>query len=240
MKILLLGGTAEAREVAQALQGREVVYSLAGATDNPAPTGIPSRIGGFGGVAGLAAFLRDGGFTHLIDATHPFAAQMKRHVDLAALETSVGAVHLLRPAWGGILQKVENVSDLASAAAAVPPGARVFLALGSRHLETFRTRSDVGFWVRSITQKTDNAPFTFLVGRPPFSVEEESATLRQHQIDTLVLRDSGGSGGLAKVVAAQRLGMRIIVIDRPPPPSGLVVSSVAEVLQWLGREEAKW
>ena len=238
MKILLLGGTAEAQELARHLQAWDAVYSLAGATESPIISGLSTRIGGFGGVDGLAVFLRDGQFTHVIDATHPFASQMKRHVDLAVLTSKIAAIHLIRPAWD--IEGIERVADLVAACMALQTGARVFLALGSRHSETFQMRLDVAFLVRSIDPKTDRAPFTYVTGRPPYSVEEEVTTLQKHRIDTVVLRDSGGSQGQSKLVAARQLGLRLILIDRPEPPSGLVVSSVAEVLVWLGEEQAKW
>ncbi len=231
MKVLLLGGTAEARELARHLVGHDAVYSLAGATEKPAIPGLSTRIGGFGGVAGLVKFLRAGGFTHVIDATHPFAAQMKRNVDLAVADTAIDAIHLIRPAWE--LDEVARAADLDAAARTLKSGSRVLLALGSRHSETFQSRKDVAFWVRSIDEKIDQGSFTYITGKPPFSVEEEKATFQKYGIDTLVMRDSGGAEGLAKLFAARQVGLRVVVVDRPVVPQSLVVKSVQEVLQWL-------
>jgi len=231
MKILLLGGTSESRELAGHLQGYDAVYSLAGATENPAISGLSTRIGGFGGVEGLRSYLRDGRFSHVVDATHPFAARMKTHVDLALAGTDVAAIHLIRASWE--LDQVERVAGLTQASSVLKAGEKVFLALGSRHSETFQLRSDVQFWARSIDPKNDVGSFAYITGKPPFSVEEETATFQKLGIDTLVMRDSGGAEGMSKLLAARKLGLRVVVVNRPALPHGLVVQSVKEVLQWL-------
>ncbi len=240
MKILVLGGTAEARQIAGNLTGRDAMFSLAGATVEPKPPGIPMRHGGFGGVAGLARFLGENRFSHVVDATHPFAARMQRNAGLAAAELGIAAIHLVRPAWTTESGDAENARTLAEAARMPLPGSRVFLALGNRHLQEFERRPDLDFVVRTLDASKNQGRFTFISARPPFSVEAEALTFRQHRIDTLVLRNSGGAEGLSKVVAARQLGLRIIMIDRPPAPEGLAVQTVAQVLDWLGKEETKW
>ena len=244
MRILLLGGTAEARDLSRqiAAAGHGLITSLAGVTDRPAPQGGALRQGGFGGADGLATFLRTERITHLIDATHPFAVRMKSNAIAAALATGCPILRVLRPAWP-TAPEWRLVPDLAAAAAALPRGARVFLSTGRNSLQHFAGRDDVEFHARVIDDRPGPFPLArggFLIGRPPFSVEEEAATLRAHRIDVLVSRNSGGTGGIEKLLAARTLGLDIVMVERPaidgvdqndrPEP---VAETVAEALAWL-------
>lgn len=239
MKILLLGGTAEARVICAALRGHEIVLSLKGLTNAAVPEQVTLRKGGFGGSEGLERVLRAENFSRLIDATHPFASAMKRNAGMAANAAGIPFVHLIRPAWGAGIAGGERVGSMSAAARALAPGERAFLAIGAQHLQSFATRSDVHLVARSIMRAQIPQNITLLIARPPFSVEEEEQTFREHRIGTLVLRDSGGADGFSKVIAAQRLGLRIILIDRPEPPAGLVVEKAGDVLDWLAKG-AQW
>jgi precorrin-6A/cobalt-precorrin-6A reductase len=230
VKILLLGGTAEARSLIPALARHEVVMSLAGLTEAPDP-GVAQVTGGFGGAEGLAEFLASGSFAALIDATHPFAIGMKRQAAEAAGRAGLPCLHLLRPAWR--IDGARDVADAEAAAGLLPPGSRPFLALGSRHLDPFAARTDLSFLVRAVAAQPDRPPFRFVAGRAPFSLGQEIALFRRHRITHLVARNSGGSAGLAKFGAARALGLPVLLIRRPPPPEGLVFPDPAGLVAWL-------
>jgi precorrin-6A/cobalt-precorrin-6A reductase len=240
-RLLILGGTAEAVELARACVARpglEVISSLAGRTRTP---GLPPgevRIGGFGGAAGLARFLADRRIDRVIDATHPFAAQIGAHAEQACREARVPRVRLLRPPW--TRQPGDNwieVADLAEAAQRLPElGRRVFLTVGHQDLGAF-ARVDLWFLVRTI-EPPGVLPLRhgqWLAGRGPFAVEDELKLLLAHAIDVLVTKASGGAATYAKLAAARQLGLRVVMIRRPPPSPGPVVDSVEAALAWLER-----
>jgi precorrin-6A/cobalt-precorrin-6A reductase len=240
-RLLILGGTAEAVELARACVARpglEVISSLAGRTRTP---GLPPgevRIGGFGGAAGLARFLADRRIDRVIDATHPFAAQIGAHAEQACRKARVPRVRLLRPPW--TRQPGDNwidVADLAEAAQRLPElGRRVFLTVGHQDLGAF-ARVDLWFLVRTI-EPPGVLPLRhgqWLAGRGPFAVEDELALLRAHAIDVLVTKASGGAATYAKLAAARQLGLPVVMIRRPPPPPGPVVDCVEAALAWLER-----
>lgn len=238
MKVLILGGTAEGGELARRLQGQDVVLSLAAEPVGGRDYAVPLRIGGFGGAAGLAAALRAGGFARVIDATHPFAAQMKANADAACEAAGVPLLHLLRPGWTLPIAVFEEPADLASAAAALKPGSRVFLALGGRHLDAFRRRDDLHMVARMMVPDAGWPGLEVIVAAPPFSLEAEMEMLRSHRIDTLVARNSGGISGMAKLLAAGRLGLRVLLVQRPPVPGGRIVETVEAAMNWLDERGA--
>ena len=208
---LILAGTAEARALTHQAEvaGFQFIASLAGATERPHNLGGALRVGGFGGADGLRQFLRDHSVRWLIDATHPFAAQMSANAAAATRAERVPLLQVIRPPWP-VGECWEVVPDLAAAAKAVVPGARAFLATGRGSLRFFADRRDVFFVVRVIDENPSRFPLAkghFLASRPPFSVEEEVATLSDHRIDTLVVRNSGGTGGTEKLRAAETLGL---------------------------------
>jgi precorrin-6A/cobalt-precorrin-6A reductase len=238
-KLLILGGTAEAVELATACAARpvlEVISSLAGRTRVP---GLPPgevRIGGFGGTEGLARFLVERGIDQVIDATHPFAAQMGAHAEQACREAGVPRLRLLRPPWVPVPgDRWIEVADCAEGAPRLPElGRRVFLTVGRRDLDAF-AQLDLWFLVRTI-EPPGVLPLRqgqWLAGRGPFAVEDELALLRTHAIEVLVTKASGGGATYAKLVAARHLGLPVLMVRRPPPPSGPVVDSVAAALAWL-------
>lgn len=241
-RVLILGGTTEALALAEACAARphlEVLSSLAGRTRAPTLPSGEVRFGGFGGTEGLARFLIERGIDRLIDATHPFAMRIGAHAEEACRRTQVPRLRLLRPPW----QREPDdrwieVADLAEAARRLPSlGRRAFLTVGHRDLEAF-TELDLWFLVRTIEPPKAALPLVrahWLGGRGPFAVEDELQLLRTHEIDVLVTKASGGDATYAKLVAARRLGLPVVMIRRPPPPPGAVVASVDAALAWLDR-----
>ena len=222
-KILILGGTKEAAELAAELTaaGHDVTTSLAGRTAEPAPVAGKVRIGGFSGngktgVEGLADWLAENGFTRLIDATHPFAKRISANAEAAARLTGIAFERRTRTPW----QKqpgdtwIETAS-LEEARDAIPANARILLALGSQHIEPFVTRSDVHFLIRMVDPPTEPLPFgshELVLGKPSSEAAEEMALLQRHRITHIVCRNSGGSGAYGKIEAARKLGLPVIMI----------------------------
>lgn len=237
-KLLILGGTAEAAELAARLAGDprlETVTSLAGLTRLPAPVSGRMRRGGFGGPDGLAAFLSEGGYDGMVDATHPFAAQIAAHAAEAAAKAGVKRVKLARPAFERTSgDRFVPVPDVEAAAAALPEGARVFLAAGRRELAPFAARKDLWCLIRMIEAPSGEAlpAGEVILGRPPDDPEAEMALLKEHRIGWIVSKDSGGRAG-AKIVAARRLGLPVVLIERPPRPAGETLPTVSDVVAWI-------
>jgi len=233
MRILLLGGTAEARELAEmlAIRGVDAVLSLAGVTDAP-PSPLPHRKGGFGGEQGLIDYLQAAQITQLIDATHPFAAQMSRHASAASKATGIPLLRLTRPAWPLQPQWLQ-VSSIAEAAVALPKGARAFLALGAQSLAPFATRPDVWFLTRSIQPPATRLPGETILARPPFALADEIALMQAHKITHLVTKNAGGAQTIAKLHAATELGIQLVIITRPVLPPAAEVSSTHDALKAL-------
>lgn len=229
MTLLLLAGTREARELSLALSDVPLISSLAGVTQRPAALAGTLRVGGFGGVSGLVAFLRSHAIRAVVDATHPFADQMSRHAFEACRRAQTPLLQVVRPPWA-IDASWQSASDLDAAAGMLPPGAHVFLATGRMSLSAFAARSDVSFTVRVIDKKPDPFPLAqgrFLVSHPPFTVPQEIATLGNMKVDVLVSRNSGGTGGAEKLEAAKQLGIPVIMVERPDLPRAPRVETVA-------------
>jgi precorrin-6A/cobalt-precorrin-6A reductase len=242
MRVLILAGTREAGALAKACAARpglEAISSLAGRTRAPREVPGEVRVGGFGGADGLACFLRARGVDRLIDASHPFAEQIGRHAEHACRVTGVPRLRLLRPPWQPVTgDHWVEVADLAEAARRLPEfGRRAFLTVGHKDLGAFASVADVWFLVRTIEppQGPGLRRALWLQGRGPFLPEAELALLRDHAIDVLVTKASGGEATYAKLAAARRLGLPVIMVRRPPPPPGPVVATVAEALDWLNR-----
>lgn len=240
MRILVLGGTGEARALASRLvdAGVPVLSSLAGRVRRPTPPPGPVRIGGFGGAAGLAAFLREGGFTGVVDATHPFAATITRHAVAAAAAAGVPLLVLRRPGWV-IDPAWRAVPDMPAAAVAVRdwPGGAVFLTTGRRDLAVFAGDGAHRFLVRTVDPPEGDVPprMTLLLDRGPYTVDGERELLRAHGIGLLVTKDSGGTMTAAKLAAARDLGVPVVVVRRPPLPGGCrVAGTVEDALDWVG------
>jgi precorrin-6A/cobalt-precorrin-6A reductase len=232
--ILVLGGTAEGRELASVLPG--AVYSLAGRLADPLLPSSAVRVGGFGGVAGLVEWLRERGPRAVVDATHPFAQQMSAHAVEACTVAGVPLLRLQRPGWtAGPGDRWTRVASLAAAAEALPLlGSRVLLTTGRQDLAAF-AGLDLEFVARMVEAPSGPVParLVTVLGRPPWSLGDDQALLQKHRIEVLVTKDSGGPTA-AKLVAARALGIPVLMVDRPPVPAAFQVPSVAEALAWLG------
>jgi precorrin-6A/cobalt-precorrin-6A reductase len=241
--ILLLGGTGEAGLLAQAIIDRfgdavALTTSLAGRTARPMPIPGNVRIGGFGGIDGLTAYLREHRIELVIDATHPFADQISAHASRACAALGVDRLMLARPMWQRHrLDRWIEVSDLAGAAAIVGKvGRRAWLTVGASELEAFAHVTEVRFLVRLIHAPTQPLPLRLhevLIGRGPFSVLEEQHVLQRHAIDVLVCKASGGAATEAKLIAAREASLPVIMVRRPPAEPGEAVASIDAALGWL-------
>lgn len=232
LKVLILGGTTEGRELAAACAGRFMtVSSLAGRTGSPIIPAGELRIGGFGGPGGLADYLRASRIQAVVDATHPFAATMTEHAAAATAAVGVPLLVLRRPGWieqpGDDWQRVATVG---AAAAALKPG-RVFLTTGRQEIGAFAGRYDCSFLARSVEPPVPPMPLNLevLIDRGPFTVGGEKRLLAG--MDVLVTKDSGGAD--AKLVAARELSVPVIMIDRPAIPAVPTVASVGDAIRWL-------
>jgi precorrin-6A/cobalt-precorrin-6A reductase len=242
VRILILGGTGEAREIAGVLvtAGADVISSLAGRVRQPRLPEGPVRIGGFGGADGLAAFLREERITHVVDATHPFAGAITANAARAATDADVPLLVLRRPGWDAD-PSWENVADISAAAGAVAhwPGKDVFLTTGRRDLAAFAADDSHRFLVRTVDPPDGPVPprMMLILDRGPYTVEGESALMREHRVGLLVTKNSGGPMTAAKLTAARDLGVHVVMVARPPlPPGSTAVATVPEALRWLGTD----
>lgn len=242
-RVLILGGTSEARLLAERAHAGlgerlRIMTSLAGRTSEPAPVMGEVRRGGFGGVEGLAAYLRAARIDLLIDATHPFAAQISRQAALAAAATGIPRLALVRPFWqpqaGDSWIEVDDAS--AAAAALGPKHRRVWLTVGTSDLGAFAGRIGTWFLVRRVEPPAEPIPladYQLIFGRGPFTLVDEQRVLSEYRIEALVCRASGGTATEAKLVAAREASLPVVMIRRPPIPAGPVAWTVDEALTWL-------
>lgn len=216
----------------------DAVYSYGGRTRAPADQPLPTRVGGFGGVSGLADYIRRERITHVIDATHPFAAEMSRHAIEACAQTGTPLIALERAPWTKAPGDIWiEVADVTTAAAALPETpANVFLAIGRQHIAPFAAAPQHVYTLRFVDPPEAPLPFAadVIVSRGPFTFDGELEMMRARSIARIVARNSGGDGARAKIDAARMLGLPVIMIARPKLPERLRVESVAEIMQWLG------
>ncbi|WP_329065476.1 cobalt-precorrin-6A reductase [Amycolatopsis sp. NBC_01480] len=239
MSVLVLGGTAEARALAAELHERDfrVVSSLAGRVARPRLPVGEVRVGGFGGVDGLAAWLREHEIEAVVDATHPFAERIGSNAFAAAEQTGVPLLRLERPGW----QESEGdhwhwAGDLAEAAALLPGlGRRVFLTSGRQGLAAFASLNELWFLIRCVDPPEPPLPahHEVLLDRGPYEVDSERALITEHGVDVLVTKDSGGAMTAAKLTAARELGLPVVVVRRPARPATTVAANVAEAVEWV-------
>ncbi|WP_146875814.1 cobalt-precorrin-6A reductase [Halovibrio variabilis] len=240
MNILILGGTSEASALASLLAERAIpaTFSYAGRVSTPKPQPLPTRIGGFGGVDGLVAYLQQAGISHLIDATHPFAEQMSRHALAAAAQCNIPLMAFTRPAWQP--QPDDDWTPVASMAEAVNqldgPPQRIMLAIGRQHLEAFAAMPQHHYLLRLVDRLDHPLPLphhTVTVDRGPFSMAGDLALLKDHGVERLVCKNAGGDGAVSKLTAARVLGLPVVVIERPTLPSRRECHALDDVLAWL-------
>ena len=243
-RLLILGGTAEAAALARRLDGvpgLAVTSSLAGRTTGGRDLPGDLRVGGFGGVDGLAAYLARARIDLVVDATHPFASQITRNAAAACTAADVPRLRLQRPAWQPVEgDRWERVADAGEAARALRRyGAKVFLATGRTDLAAFAHLGDKHFLVRLVEPPKaplELAHFTLVTGRGPFREADDRVLLEHHAIDVVVTKNSGGDGAAAKLAAARHLGLPVVMIDRPAEPAGEIVGDVEAARDWvLGR-----
>lgn len=236
--LLLLAGSGESRELAARLVPRGgVTASVPDCPRTFGPLPVPTRIGRFGGESGLAQYIESAGIGAVLDATHPFAAQMGRRASAVCARLGLPFARLLRPAWrpgpGDVWTEVPSEAEVRHH---LRPGQRVFATTGRATLEALAGDVPARFLVRRMAPDTppdDMKNVEYIIGKGPFSVEEEIETLSRLKIDVLVARNAGGTPSRSKVEAARALGLPVILIARPPQPPGPRLRSVAEALQWV-------
>lgn len=220
----------------------EGTLSLAGITRSPKPSPLETRIGGFGGADGLARYLREHGIDALLDATHPFAATMSANAAAAAATASVPCLAVCRPAWEEQAgDRWVHVADMPAAAVALGAAPRtVFLTIGRKDLAPFRNATQHRYLIRSVDPPPEDLPVgaTFIAARGPFAAVDEERLMRAHRIETIVTKNSGGSATVAKLTAARRLGLPVVMVERPRP-AGAPVSTVDEAWDWLAARHAE-
>lgn len=236
----MLGGTTEARALAARLHGLpgfDVTSSLAGRVAAPVLPAGETRVGPFGGVEGLVGWLRLHGTDVVVDATHPFAGQITRHAVAATAALRVPLLVLRRPGWTAQPgDRWHRVPTAAAAAALLPAlGRRVFLATGRGDLTAFAAVDGHWFLLRAVDPPGPPLPrhHHLVLDRGPFTVDGERSLLREHRVDVVVSRDSGGAATAAKLAAARDLALPVVLLDRPAPPDAPVVATVEEAVRRL-------
>ncbi len=244
MRVLILGGTTEATELARRIAGDarfDATLSLAGRTSSPRPQPIATRTGGFGGAEALARWLGDEKIEAVVDATHPYADQISANAVFACREAHVPLASIVRPAWqaepGDRWQTVPNTE--AAATALGPERRRVFLSLGRQELAAFAAAPQHHYLGRSIDPPQGIAlppDIRFVLARGPFDPLAEEKLLADEKIEVIVSKNSGGSAIYAKIAAARALGLPVVMIARPPKQTGHPVASAEAALAWLSHE----
>jgi precorrin-6A/cobalt-precorrin-6A reductase len=237
---LILGGTTEASALAQKLAdlGETAVLSYAGRVDEPKAQPVEVRVGGFGGVAGLVDYIRMNNVSHLVDATHPFAAGMSGNAVQAAAITGIPLIALTRAPWAPVPgDDWARVPDIPAAVAALSgPPQRVFLALGRMHLAGFAAQPQHHYILRLVDPPESPPPLpqhSVIVARGPFDLAGDMALMEQHGVQRVVAKNAGGKGASAKLAAARALGLPVLMIDRPVLPHRAEAQTVAAVIDWL-------
>ena len=240
-RILILGGTTEARALGERLAkrgGLDVTLSLAGRTASPVVHAVPVRVGGFGGAAGLADYLVKQRFDALLDATHPYANTISENAVAAARRTGVPFMTLHRPPWVAVAgDRWIEVSDAGAAVRAIGEQPRgVFVALGRNELAPFAGAPQHRYLIRSVDPVDPPLPLpqvAYVTARGPFSAADDRALMVAHAIDVVVAKNSGGGAAYGKIAAARGLGVEVILLRRPPPPAAPAVETVEDAIAWL-------
>jgi precorrin-6A/cobalt-precorrin-6A reductase len=246
MRLLILGGTAEASALAERLAERadiEAILSLAGRTREPAASPIARRVGGFGGAEGLSDYLVAERIDAVVDATHPFAAQMSRHAAQACEASGTPRLVFTRPPWrrqaGDLWTEVDTMSQAAAALGTAP--SHVFLTQGRLQLGAFAQAPQHRYLVRAIERPADIDALPdhrLILSRGPFALAGEEDLMRREAIEVLVSKNSGGAATYAKIEAARNLGLRVVMVRRPAQPASLVTADLNEALAWIEAHRA--
>ncbi len=246
MRVLVLGGTTEAAALAKLLAGDrrfDATLSLAGRTSAPRPQPLATRVGGFGGVEGLAQWLREHETDAVVDATHPYAARMSANAVAACAQVGLPLGSIVRPAWQPLPDddwQIVPTAEVAAAALGRTPR-RVFLSLGRQDLHAFAAAPQHRYVARTIEppQQAVLPPnMRLLQARGPFDRDAEAKLLAGEDIDVVVSKNSGGGATYAKIEAARELGLPVIMIARPDKPAGHVLGSPGEAVMWLAHVRA--
>ncbi len=240
-RILILGGTTEARLLAARLAGRsdlDVILSLAGRTASPARQSVPVRSGGFGGAAGLAAYLVNDRIDVLFDATHPYASVISANATEAARKTDMRFMALRRPPWITVVgDRWGEVSDVREALRTLGQAPRrVFVTLGRNELAPFKDAPQHHYLIRSVDPVDPPLPLphvVYVTGRGPFGEADDRALMTAHRIEVVIAKNSGGAATYGKIAAARTLGIGVIMVRRPPMPTAPAVATVEDALAWL-------
>jgi precorrin-6A/cobalt-precorrin-6A reductase len=240
-RLLILGGTTEARKLGERLAergGLDVTLSLAGRTASPVPHAVPVRIGGFGGAAGLANYLISERIDALIDATHPYANIISESAAAAVRQTGVFFMILHRPPWTPIAgDRWIQVNDTGTAVNAIGQEPRsVFVALGRNELAPFAGAPQHRYLVRSVDPVDPRLPLphvTYVTARGPFSEADDRALMVAHEVEVVIAKNSGGDAAYGKIAAARALGIEVIMLRRPPAPDAPAVKTVEDAIAWL-------
>jgi precorrin-6A/cobalt-precorrin-6A reductase len=244
-RVLILGGTTQALAAAERLnatKGIEVITSMAGVTRHPRRPEGSLRQGGFGGAEGLARYLRDETIAAVLDATHPYAAQISRHAAAAGEEAGVPVLHLARPPWEARMSdqwhEVANARDAAAwlNTSSLADGATVFLTIGRTDLAAFAETPRLTYLSRSIEAPDPSAATVIshvILARGPFSREDELRLLTENQIACVVAKNSGGTASYPKIEAARDLGIPVVMITRPNPPTGTRAATAEDAIAWV-------
>jgi precorrin-6A/cobalt-precorrin-6A reductase len=250
-RLLILGGTGEALALAHRLAGAmpdlAVTTSLAGRTRDPVIPPGAVRSGGFGGIDGLVDYLRTEGVSLLVNATHPFAAEMSAHAEAAQRRLGLPLLRLLRPAWEETTHDSWiKVRDVAAAASVCRDrGGRVFLSVGARDLAAFADMPEKHFIVRLVDRPAGALPlahYDIITARGPFALADERRLMQERGIDLLVTKNSGGDATHAKIEAARELAIAVVMVERPEiarHPDSDTVASVDAAVEWIGLQIAR-
>ncbi|MBD2389977.1 MULTISPECIES: cobalt-precorrin-6A reductase [Aphanizomenon] len=241
LRVLILGGIGDAVELAikiANIPGIEVITSLAGRTREPANLPGNVRTGGFGGVRGLTNYLREMQIDLLIDATHPFANQISENAAAATQEVGIPRLMVIRPPWEKLEDDdwLEVEDNLAAATTLANRAKRVFLTIGRQEIGTFAHLQEIWFLMRMIDPPNTDViipPGLILCDRGPFNLENEQEILLKYNIDTIVSKNSGGNATYPKIIAARKLGIKVVMVNRPPVPPGKQVADVDSACKWL-------
>jgi precorrin-6A/cobalt-precorrin-6A reductase len=240
-RILILGGTTEARLLGERLAHRgdlDVTLSLAGRTAAPVQHAVPVRVGGFGGPQGLADHLSKERIDVLIDATHPYATMISENAIAAAHQTGVRFVVLRRAAWTAVAgDRWIEVNDTSAAVTAIGDDPRhVFVTIGRNELAPFARAPQHLYLIRSVDPVDPPLPLpqvTYITERGPFAEEHDRVLMQAHGIDVVIAKNSGGSAAYGKIAAARALGIEVIMLRLPPAPAAPVVGTVDDAIAWL-------